>query len=382
MIAQFCHGVVLVAIIEDGAVVTAEHDQRVSSQAQPIDRRSHLADGPVEFHDAVSPGAQSRGALKPFMRDPWHVDVVRRQQQKEWPGFRPGMGLDPANTLAHPGIGQILVTEPGLCPSRGETDPADAIVNRIVVTDRPVHPQLVTIIHAVWMIHHRLRITHPQRVGRIEVLDDVILDDHLRHTVVGGGEQEAVVEAVFVGPWHEPAIPVGPRTFFAQSEVPLADHGSGVSGVFEHRGEGRPVRLDDGGRVGGCDPGAWPPKRILPGEEGIAGRRAGRCRAVATRETNSLTGEAVDVGCLHRGCPVARHIPPAEIIGHDHDHVGPSCRDRGGVGGGGDQGRRGTPDEDCRDPQARHHGRRHPEVLWLMLVGWAGSRPSLPARDH
>src|SRR5690606_12301020 len=101
-----------------------------------------------------------------------------------------------------------LITKPSRLPAGVESDPADPVVNRRIVTMRPIEFELVTMRQPRRMILARFFRTDPQRIGGIEIANAVILDEHLRDTIVRRRQQEAVVEPDLQRPRLEFAVPV------------------------------------------------------------------------------------------------------------------------------------------------------------------------------
>ncbi len=75
-------------------------------------------------------------------------------------------------------------------------------------------------------------VADPQRVGRVEIQDAVILHEDLRHAVVGGGQEEDEVEADFERAGVQLAVPVG-AAVAAEAEMPFADHGGAITGLLQ-----------------------------------------------------------------------------------------------------------------------------------------------------
>ncbi len=161
----------------------------------------------------------------------------------------------------------------------------------------------------------------PEWVERVEVQDCFIFHVDLGYPVIGGGEEEGVIEADLEGARGEGAVPVGAGGV-AQAEVPFTDDGGLVSGIFEEGGEGGRSGLDDSGAIGGCYAGVILAEGVGAGEEGEAGGGAGGGGAVSAGEAEAFGGEAIDIWGVDVGGAVAGHIAIAQVIGHDDDDVG------------------------------------------------------------
>lgn len=77
VVAEFFEGFVSVAVVHDGAVVRAEHEEGVFVEAETVDGFHEFTDTPVELDDGVGAKAMGGGTLETFVRDAGDVDVVR-----------------------------------------------------------------------------------------------------------------------------------------------------------------------------------------------------------------------------------------------------------------------------------------------------------------
>ena len=83
MRAQLRHRVILVAVVDDRAVVAGEDDERAIGELQAIERGQDLADAPVHLRDDVAARAHPRLAAEARVRHARHMDVVEREHQEE-----------------------------------------------------------------------------------------------------------------------------------------------------------------------------------------------------------------------------------------------------------------------------------------------------------
>jgi hypothetical protein len=138
--------------------------------------------------------------------------------------------------------------------------------------------------------------------------------------------------------------------------VPLPDHGRGIAP--------RPQYLGEEGLAGGNpDLGLEEfvpaePLLVAAGEQAHPRRCAHAAGSVGLGAPHPLRREAVDVGCAEgrvgagRILRLAAEVAPAEVVGQDHDHVGPRPA-RGRVGRGGTS--RSNDDQDQRGKEAWRH---------------------------
>jgi len=135
------------------------------------------------------------------------------------------------------------------------------------------------------MVIGRFLVADPQRIGGVEVLHATALDERLRHAVVCGGQEEAMVEANVKRARPQLAVPV--RRGIAEAEVPFADGGRGVARALEHSGQGLGAGLDDGRAVRRRDAGALLPEGVRAREQREARGRAGGRAAIAAGEAHA-----------------------------------------------------------------------------------------------
>ena len=70
-------GLVLVAVVDDGAIVAGEYQDGVVRQLEAVEGVHDLSDGPVELQDYVSAGSQTAFPGEAGMWDARYVYVVR-----------------------------------------------------------------------------------------------------------------------------------------------------------------------------------------------------------------------------------------------------------------------------------------------------------------
>ena len=83
MVAVLLNRIVFVAVVEHRAVVATEHHQGVFSQPMLSEHRRDLAHTPVKLKDRVAAWPEGRRPLKSLMHNPWHMTLVRREEQEE-----------------------------------------------------------------------------------------------------------------------------------------------------------------------------------------------------------------------------------------------------------------------------------------------------------
>ena len=320
--AELFEGFVFVAIIHDGAVIGAEDDEGFFGELETVEGLHDLADGPVELDDGVGAEAMGRDALKALVRDARDVEVVGGVEEEEGLIF---VFFDEGVGLLDPFVGEVFIAEAGFVAAGVETDTGDAIVDGGIVSVGPVHLEGVAMGDAGGVIRGRFFPSNPEGIGGVEIEDAAFGDVDLRDAVVGGGEEEVMIEADLAGAGLELAIPIGSFSFLTKAEVPFADDAGLVACFFHEVGEGESAVVDDEVAVGRCDSGAGLAEGIGAGEEGVACRGAGGRGAVAAGEALASGGELIDVRGLEGGGSVAGEVTVAHVIGHDDDDVGFGC---------------------------------------------------------
>ena len=113
------------------------------------------------------------------------MSVVRREKQKEW--LMP-VRFHELDGLINPLIRQVLITKPRRVASCIEANSTYPIVNRCMMTMRPIHLQGTAMREPRRMLGIGLGVTHPQRILRIEIRNPMIVNVNLRHSVVRRGQ--------------------------------------------------------------------------------------------------------------------------------------------------------------------------------------------------
>ena len=73
-------------------------------------------------------------------------------------------------------------------------DAADAVMDRGIVPVAPVHLQRVPMRNSSGMVRARFHSTDPERILGVQILYAMILDVHLRHTIVCGRQKVIIIE--------------------------------------------------------------------------------------------------------------------------------------------------------------------------------------------
>lgn len=182
VLPELLDGSVFIAVVQDGAVIGTKDDQGFFRQIEPVQRLHEFADAPVELNDGVASEAKFCLALESLVGHSRNVEVVRAEEEEE----RFVLVLfDPGDRLLDPLVGQILVPKPSRMAAGVESDTADAVVDGGIVAVRPIHFERVAVSDAGGVVGAGFLSADPQRIGRVEIQDVVILYVDLRYAVVG-----------------------------------------------------------------------------------------------------------------------------------------------------------------------------------------------------
>ena len=318
VVMEFFHGGVFVTIIEDGTVVRAEDDHGVFLQSLFLEDSDNFANTPVQLDDGIASEAGAGFAVKTLMRHAWHVNIVRGKVEEKGIGF---VLFDPSLRFLHPLVSKVLIAETGGVASGVEANAADAIVDGAVVAVAPVHLELITVADACFVVRAGFFVAYPERVLGVEVEHAVVLHIDLGDTVIGGGQQEGIIKTNLEWARLEVAVPV--RFVCSQSKVPLADDRCFVARLLQQVRHGDDFRLDQGGRVGACNSGAFDTKGVGASKKRVAGWRAGGGGAVTAGELQTLGSELINVRGLDvfRFGAIATDVSVAEVVRHDDDDI-------------------------------------------------------------
>ena len=318
-------GLIGIAIVEHGAVVGGENHQGVVGDAQFAQTVHDLPHCPVELYDGVAAQAHGTLAAKTFVRPTRHVHIVGAEIHEEGPVgavLRLLCGGDPAQGVIGDGVGNVLVFPERFAAALHETDARNAVDDAHVVTVGGAQPEQFGIRFAGGLTGKIAAVAHLDGSRGIVVTHTSVFDEHTGHAVGSGGHDAAVVEPEICGSEVDLSIPVLLRGAATETEVPLADGGSGVAGGFEKIGQGELFGADDHGGVAGGHVGAGATEGVFAREEPVAGGRRGGGTGMGIGEAHTVGGEAVDVGGVYPFGAVAREVAVADIVGHDDQHVG------------------------------------------------------------
>ena len=169
-----------------------------------------------------------------------------------------------------------------------------------------------------------LFVTDLERVGGVEIFHAASFDKGLRHPVIRGGQEEAMVEPDVERAGREFAVPVRRRV--AKAEVPFANDRGGIARALKDPRQGLGARLNDSRAVRRRDACAFLPEGIRACEQRKARGCAGGRGGITAGKPDPVARELVNGRRLHRLGTVGRHVPITEVVGHDDDNVRPLRR--------------------------------------------------------
>ena len=338
-VQQF-EGLVLVAVVDDGAVVATEDEDGVVGKLEAVEGVHDFAYGPVQLEDDVATGAHAALSGETGVGDAGNVDVLGAHVEEE------GAGLvvdDEVLGLGGDDVGYLFIVPEGGFSAGHPADAGDAVDDGVVVSLAGLEGDEFGVFESGGPVAYFVVVADGDGVVGVEACHAAVFDEDAGHAVDGGGDDVFVVEADVLGVRADECVEVS-AAFGAESEVPLADGGGGVAFCVEHVGQGDAGGVDDQFRVAGGDAGVLLPPGVHSGEEAEARGGAGGGGGVCVGELCALSGEAVDVGGVYAGCAIAAEVADAEVVGYQVDDVGflpwgvVGCCLFGGVSASGQQG--------------------------------------------
>jgi hypothetical protein len=318
MAVQQFAGLVLIAVVDDGAVVATEDEDGVVGQVQAVQCVHDLSDGPVQLQDDVAAGAEAALACKAGVGDAGNVDVLRTHIEEEGFVF---MSRDEALGLGGDDVGDVFIGPEGGTSAGHPADAGDAVDDGIVVTLAGLHLHEFGVFEPGGPVAYFMVVADGDGVVGVEAYDAAVLHEDAGDAVYGGGDDVFVVEADVLGVGLDEAVEVG-AAFRAEAEVPFADGGGGVAFCAEHIGHGDAGGIYNEFGVTGGDAGVLLSPGIHTRQQTEAGGGAGGGGGVGVGELHALAGKAVDVGGADAGGTVATQVADAQVVGYQVDDVG------------------------------------------------------------
>ena len=104
--AVFLHRLVRIAVVQHGAVVAGEEDQRILQNSFFLQMGNQLAHAPVQLRDHIASRSESGRASKPFVRHSGHMRLMYGIKQEEG---RILTAVDETQALLQEVLRQILI---------------------------------------------------------------------------------------------------------------------------------------------------------------------------------------------------------------------------------------------------------------------------------
>ena len=318
MVSERLDRTVFVTVVENWTIITAQQHQRVFVEIAFLERLDQFPQRPIQFDDRISARTVGGCTGESFVNDTRDMDRMRTEVQKERTF---AMISNPLIRFSNPVVREVFIAKASLMAPCIESDPTDTVMDRRVVSVRPVHFQLVPMGDTRGVILAGLGITDPEWICWIEPQDPIVIDKDLGNPVVGRRHEQAVIESKVHWSWSQGTVPI--RTLWApEPKVPFADDRGVVASGFEQASHGRGSGWDDRGAVRGSYTGPFLSKGVAAREQRVTRWCAGRGGAIAAGKSDSLRGEAIDVRGRNRLGTVATDVPITKIIGKEHDDVG------------------------------------------------------------
>ena len=230
------------------------------------------------------------------------------------------MLLHEALGLGEEVVRHFVILPAGRMPALHESDAGDAVDEGVLVAVVPAHRHPLRVRLGRRLAGEVLLVIHLDRVVRIEVLDQSVLDIDGRDTVHRRRDQMGKVETDRIGGRRDRPVPV--REPVPHPEVPFADGAGRISGRLEHLRQGGESGIDHQGRIARQDLHSAP-EGIHAREEGVAAGRGGRAGRIGVVEHKPGGGERVQVRRRDGPRPIAPDIPYPQVVGHDQEDIRP-----------------------------------------------------------
>ena len=324
VVAGQLDGPVVISVVEHGAVVGSEEDERVVGQAHALQSLADLLHCPVELQDGLAAQSHRALAAEPLVRLARHVHVVGAQIHEERGA---PVGLDEAHGMCHDAVGNVFVAPEGMSAAFHVSDARNAVHDaHVVAVARALLGEQLGVEPSGGLAGEVGLVAHLDGGRSIVVGHVSLLHIDARHAVGRGRLYVVVVKSDVVRREVELPVPVLLGGAAAQSEVPFADGGGGIARLVHEVGHGGLLRADDHARIACCHIGATASEGIFPRQDAVARGGGGGGAGMHVGKPHAVGGQRIDGRRVHALCPVAREVAVAQVVGHEQNDVGALLR--------------------------------------------------------
>ena len=232
-VEQF-EGLVVVAIVDDRAVVATEYEDGVVSQVQTVQRVHDLAYCPVELQDDVAARAEAALAGKAWVSHAGHMHVLCTQVEEE--GFVLVLGYEVLGVVGDD-VGYVFIVPQGRLATCHPADARNAVDDGIVVSLAGFHLHQFGILFARRPVAHLVVVADGDGVVGVEVDYSSVFHEDAGNAVYCSRNDEFVVKSYILCIGLDERVEVC-TALGAETQVPLADDTGGVAFSLEHVGHG------------------------------------------------------------------------------------------------------------------------------------------------
>ena len=268
-------GAVVIAVVDDAAIIAGEDYQRIIRDPEAIQGAQHLPYRPVELYDGIPAQPHTALPAEAGVGEARYVHVVGGEVDEE--GLRAlALLTDEVDGVPRDGVGDVLIPPQRLAPALHIADAADAVDDGHIV---PVAG--AELIEELGMgtpcglAREVLTIVHLNGRRGVVVRYAPVVHEDAGHTVGGGRHDVGLVEAQIHEPWRDEAIPVLRPCLVPQPQMPLAEGRRTVARGLEEVGHRVLLGADDHARIAWGDIRARSSPSVLPRQHAVAGGCAG-----------------------------------------------------------------------------------------------------------
>ena len=223
-VQQF-EGLVLVAVVDDGAVVATEDEDGVVGKLEAVEGVHDFAYGPVQLEDDVATGAHAALSGETGVGDAGNVDVLGAHVEEE---------------------GAVLVVDDEVLGLGGVAagnlaDAGDAVDDGVVVSLAGLEGDEFGVFESGGPVAYFVVVADGDGVVGVEACHAAVFDEDAGHAVDGGGDDVFVVEADVLGVRADECVEVG-AAWVTQAVSMISSELPGAMPVFSCRQGYIPVR--------------------------------------------------------------------------------------------------------------------------------------------
>ena len=299
---------VLIAVVYDGTVVTAEYKNGVVGNAEAVQ----------SVEDDVATYAQTTLAGETRMWHAGNMYILRTHIKEERFVF---MGCDEVLGLVCNHVGNVFVCPKGGFAAGHPADAGDAVDDGVIVPLAGFHLDEFGVFETGGPVTDLVVVAHSDRVVGVETHYMSVLYKDAGNAVDGSGDDVFIVKADVLGVRFDGVVEVC-TAFRAQSEVPLTYCTGCIAFFLEHIGHSDAGGIDDEFGIARSDAGILLSPGIHARQQAETGRSAGGRSGISVGKLHALSGKAVNVGSAYFGGTVTAQVADTQVISNQIYYIG------------------------------------------------------------